>query len=333
MGPLYGVFTALRQLIFSEGFPPKPQFEEKDVPDLSGKVYMITGGAGGIGLELAKILYSKNAKVYIAGRSVTNGTTAVNLIKNEYPKSDGGLEFLQLDLSDLTTIKPAVEKFLESEKRLDALVHNAGVMAAPTDWRTEQGWDIQLGTNVAGPFVLQRHLQPILMETAKFAPKDSVRVVFLSSISAHIAPEGGVDYANIESKGTLTLSMFAGIDSILKYAQSKCANVLMAKAYAQKFKDSGVIAVAPNPGNLKTDLTRHNPIAGALMSFFLYAPRYGALTELYSVASPEIDQSKNGSVVVPWGRIGPMRQDIIDNCEKGGALKLWDLMEEQTLGF
>ncbi|KAF3916123.1 hypothetical protein AA313_de0201881 [Arthrobotrys entomopaga] len=333
MSLLYGIFSGLRQLILSEGFPPKPQFEEKDVPDLSGRVYMVTGGAGGIGLELAKILYSKNAKVYIVGRSEANGTTAVNLIKNEYPKSDGGIEFLRLDLSDLTTIKPAVEKFLRKEKRLDSVVHNAGVMAAPIDWRTAQGWDIQLGTNVLGPFVLQRHLQPILTDTAKFAPKDSVRVVFLSSISAHVAPPGGVDYASLESKGTLKLSMFAGVDSSLRYAQSKCANILMAKAYAQKFKDTGVIAVAPNPGNLKTDLTRHNPIAGFLMSFILYPPRYGALTELYSVASPEIDQSKNGSVIVPWGRIGPIRHDIIENCEKGGAIKFWDWLEEHTQGF
>ncbi|KAK6353888.1 hypothetical protein TWF730_008310 [Orbilia blumenaviensis] len=258
MALLYGVYTALWQLITAEGFPPKPGFEEKDVPDLSGKVYLVTGASTGIGYELAKILYSKNAKVYIAGRSEKNGADAVANIKEDYPKSDGGVEFLQLDLSDLTTLKPAADKLISQERRLDAVVHNAGVMAPPTSWRSAQGWDLQFGTNVLGPFVLQRHLQNILIETAKFAPKDSVRVVFLSSIGSHAAPAGGINYENIEAKGIPPLTSIPGLDTWLKYAQSKCANTMMAKGYAAKYNDTGIIAVAPNPGNLKTDLLRHS---------------------------------------------------------------------------
>ncbi|KAK6335157.1 hypothetical protein TWF718_010594 [Orbilia javanica] len=333
MALLYGVYTALWQLVTSEGFPPKPGFEEKDVPDLSGKVYLVTGATGGIGFELAKILYSKNAKVYVAGRSEENGTTAIAKIKEEYPKSDGGAEFLQFDLSDLTTIKPAADKLLSQERRLDAVVHNAGVMGVPTSWRSAQGWDLQFGTNVVGPFVLQRHLQNILVETAKFAPKDSVRVVFVSSIGAHAAPAGGIDYENIEQKGIPPLSNIPGMDTWLKYAQSKCANTVMAKGYAEKYKDTGVIAVAPNPGNLRTDLMRHSFILRAFGWTFLHPPRYGGLTELYATLSPEIDQSKNGSVIIPWGRIGPMRSDIIENCNNGGGLKFWNWLEEHTEGF
>ncbi|KAF3931409.1 hypothetical protein ABW19_dt0201807 [Dactylella cylindrospora] len=243
MSFLSGIWSGTYESLTSEAWPPKPKFEEKDVPDLSGKVYLVTGGAGGIGLELAKILYSKNAKVYIAGRSAENGQAAIDLINAEYSKSDGAVEFLQLDLGDLTTLKPAADQFLAKERRLDAVVHNAGVMAAPTDWRTAQGWDIQFGTNVIGPFVLQRHLQNILVETAKIAPKDSVRVVFLSSIIAHIGPPGGIDYKCLEAKGVSPFSSFSVLDSWLKYAHSKSANTVLAKGYAQKFGDTGVIAV------------------------------------------------------------------------------------------
>ncbi|KAK6511773.1 hypothetical protein TWF481_000678 [Arthrobotrys musiformis] len=333
MSLLYGLYSALWETVTSEGFPPKPGFEEKDVSDLSGKVYLVTGATGGIGFELAKILYSKNAKVYIAGRSEENGTAAVTKIKEEYPKSDGGLEFLRLDLSDLTTIKPAAGKLLSQERRLDAVVHNAGVMAVPTSWRSAQGWDHQFGTNVVGPFVLQRHLQNILVETAKFAPKDSVRVVFLSSIAAHVAPPGGISYENIEAKGIPPLSNIPILDPWLKYAQSKCANTIMAKGYAEKYKDTGVIAVSPNPGNLKTDLMRHSFLLRTLGGVFLHPARYGGLTELYATLSPEIDQSKNGSVIIPWGRVGPMRSDIIENCNSGGGLKFWNWLEEHTEGF
>ncbi|EPS38902.1 hypothetical protein H072_7314 [Dactylellina haptotyla CBS 200.50] len=351
MSILYGIFFALRQLLTSEGFPPKPQFEEKDVPDLSGKVvfplfhareymrpnlpivYLITGGAGGIGFELVKILYSKNANVYIAGRSSDNAIAAVNKIREEYPKSDGGLAFLQLDLSDLTSIKPAVDKFLQKERRLDAVVHNAGIMITPTHWRTVQGWDIQFGTNVIGPFVLQRHLQNILVETAKIAPKNSVRTVFLSSISAPLAPPGGIDYKNLESKGVSAFSAIQYFDSGLKYAHSKCANTIMAMGFAQKFKDTGIIAVSANPGNLNTDLLRHSLIAWVFFRPWLYPARYGAITELYATLSPEINDTSNGALIIPWGRTGPIRQDILDSCQEGGAVKFWDWLDENTQGF
>ncbi|KAF3910198.1 hypothetical protein ABW21_db0201750 [Orbilia brochopaga] len=328
-----GSLLQARWLLGTEIFPPKPQFEEKDVPDLSGKVYFITGASSGIGFELAKILYSKNAKVYIAARSMDKCLTAIKQIQSEYPKSDGALDHVFLDLSDLGIIKPAVDAFLAKEKRLDGLVHNAGVMAAPTSWRTAQHWDYQFGTNVVGPFVLQRHLQNILLETAKFAEPDSVRVVFLSSISSHIAPAGGVSYENIESKGISPLTTLPGLDSFFKYAQTKCANVLLSKGLALKFKDTGIIAVSANPGNIKTELYRHSFLARIFTAPFLYPARYGALTELFAILSPDIDKAQDGAVVQPWGRISFLRQDLHDSEENGEALKFWNWLEEHTQQF
>lgn len=90
-------------------------------------MFIVTGGYNGIGLELTRILYSHNGTVYIAGRSAEKAEAAISDIKASAPDSKGRVEFMSLDLSDLTTIKPAVDLFLQKEGRLDVLVNNAGV--------------------------------------------------------------------------------------------------------------------------------------------------------------------------------------------------------------
>jgi retinol dehydrogenase-12 len=94
-------------------------------------VFIVTGGYAGVGLELVKILYQKNSKIYIADRSAQKGSQAIQNIKTAFPNSNGLLEFLLLDLADLTTIKSSVEYFLAKETRLDILWNNAGVMTPP----------------------------------------------------------------------------------------------------------------------------------------------------------------------------------------------------------
>lgn len=91
------------------------------------QVFIVTGGYGGVGFELCKILYAHNATVYIAGRSSSKAEKALETIKKESPNSNGRVEFLSLDLSDLSSIKPAVESFQAQQQRLDVLVNNAGV--------------------------------------------------------------------------------------------------------------------------------------------------------------------------------------------------------------
>lgn len=84
-----------------------------------------------MGFELCKILYAHNATVWIAGRSESKALEAISNIKKSLPDSSGSLNFLRLDLSDLSTIKPAVDSFTAEEARLDVLVNNAGVCIAP----------------------------------------------------------------------------------------------------------------------------------------------------------------------------------------------------------
>ncbi|KAI9765868.1 MAG: hypothetical protein M1835_007306 [Candelina submexicana] len=146
-GSLYQFRSCLSLKKRSEFFPPKPSFTEKDLHDLSGKVYMITGGISGIGPELARILYSKNAKVYITGRSSQSAEKAISDIK-AHPTIDtdpttGSLVFLEFDLTDLASIRPAVDSFLRQETVLHSVWYKAGVMNPPKGSKTVQGYELQ----------------------------------------------------------------------------------------------------------------------------------------------------------------------------------------------
>lgn len=113
-------------------FIPKPTLTEQNLPDQTGRVAIVTGGYSGAGKALCTILYRRNATVYIAGRSATKYDDAVAHIRQACPQSKGRLEFLRLDLSDLRTIKPAVESFMTREQSLHVLTNNAGAVSMLT---------------------------------------------------------------------------------------------------------------------------------------------------------------------------------------------------------
>ena len=120
-------------------FPPAPRFTDANLPSQNGRVIIITGAASGVGFELAKILYLAGGTVYIAARSTARCEGAITKILEQTEhtgngkggKGKGKLESMVVDLADLRTVKPAVESFLEREKMLDVLVHNAAVMTPP----------------------------------------------------------------------------------------------------------------------------------------------------------------------------------------------------------
>lgn len=165
------------------------------------QVYLVTGATSGIGLQLARILYSKNAKVYIAARTEAG---SIAHIKKAEPASKGTLVFLPLDLADLRTVKKSAEQFLASETRIHVLFNNAGHMANDDKKMdtTAQGYEKQLGVNCLGHFLLTKLLTPTLLATAadKNTFTDEVRVVFLSSLAAEFYHEKqrGLDISNLD---------------------------------------------------------------------------------------------------------------------------------------
>lgn len=126
------------------------------------------------------------------GRSSTKAHAAISRLLTLHPRSTGRLEFLYLDLADLSTIAPAVARFREKETRLDVLVNNAAIMVPPQGSKSVQGYDLQTATNVYGPFLLSVLLAPLLADTAKTAETGSVRIVWAASHAADLfGPKGG----------------------------------------------------------------------------------------------------------------------------------------------
>ncbi len=195
----------------------------------------MTGSSSGVGKDLAQILYSKDAKVYIAVRSEAKATKVIAQIKENFPQSKGELAFLHLDLGDLTTIKKSAEDFLAKEDRLDVLWNNAGVMVPPQGSKTTQGYELQLGTNNVAPFLFTKLLTPILVKTAKSAPAASVRVVWVSSSAAELSPKNGIDMDNLDYKKDAM--------AWTKYAVSKAGNYYHATEFAKQHKADGIISV------------------------------------------------------------------------------------------
>ena len=103
---------------------PASTLTERNLPDQSGRVFIVTGGYVGIGYELSKMLYQRNGTVYVAGRSPSKAEKAIAKMRSDLPDSKGKLEFLTLDLGDLSGIKATAEDFLGREGRLDVLVNN-----------------------------------------------------------------------------------------------------------------------------------------------------------------------------------------------------------------
>jgi retinol dehydrogenase-12 len=317
---------------FSEFFPPPPVFTEKELPSLSGKAYLITGGAAGIGKELARMLFSADATVYIAGRSLSNIEKAtkdivdnpVKLQRAAAAPATGKIVPIVFDLADLPSIKPAIEKIKQQTTKLDVAFFNAGVMVPPRESKTKQGYELQWGTNVVGHFVLQKLLLPLLLASAR--ESGEARVVWVSSDASSNSPSpDGICWNDINS---------AKLDSWTTYGQGKAGDIILAAETARRYAKDNIIAASLNPGHLKTDLQRHwfsnSCITSLISAPLMYEPRYGALTELFVGLSEKVNTEKNGQYFIPWGREGKRPKHIEKGLENGSGSRLWDLLEKET---
>lgn len=241
--------------IWTQMCPPKPAFTEQNLGDLTGKVckvlhsltreqfahakqvYIVTGSNTGVGKELAQILYSKNATVYVAARSQAKATEAIEDVRKAFPASTGRLEFLSLDLADLEAVEKSAKELIARETRLDVLFNNAGVMHPPQGSMTKQGYELQLGVNNLGHVLFTELLTPLLAQTAAKSAPNSVRVVWVSSLYSEMgSPKGGIDPDNLgftkKEKSTY-----------YKYSVSKAGVYYQGAEYAKKHKDKGIISL------------------------------------------------------------------------------------------
>ena len=263
-------------------------FTLDDIPDLSGKLAVVTGATGGLGLETALGLAGAGAEVALVGRNPAKGREAAALIRARHPGAT--VWFEQVDLASLASIEDFADEMLAEGRPIDILVNNAGVMAVPKRETTADGFELQFGTNYLSHFALTGRLLPLLKA-------GRARVVQLASI-AHKGGRIRLDDLNAEH----------GYKPWPVYQQSKLA-MLMFAIELQRRSDAngwGLTSVAAHPGYAHTDLFTNGPGdgGGALYAWILrlfekfagHSAAAGALPTLMAATLPD---------VTPGGYYGP----------------------------
>ena len=198
-------------------------FTEADVPDQSGKCFIVTGANSGIGFEVSRVLAAHGARVLLACRDKAKAEAAMARIGQLTPGAD--LVFLALDQADLASVRAATERAAE-EPRIDVLVNNAGVSMTPL-MRTKQGFELQFGVNHLGCFALTALLLPKLAETP------DARVVVTSS-PAH--KSGKIDWDDLNAEKSYK--------RVQRYNDSKLANALFFFELDRRLRASGMPVTA-----------------------------------------------------------------------------------------
>ena len=294
-----------------------------DIPDQSGRTALVTGANGGLGMETARELARKGAHVVMAARDQEKAAAAEADIRSELP--DASLEIVPLDLGSLASVREAAEKVLATHERIDLLINNAGLMAQP-ERETADGFEMQLGVNHLGHWVLTAKLMPALLS----AP--GARVVTVTSTAHHMGR--AIDPSNPHLRGNY--------GPWKSYGQSKLANFHFGLGLQREFEQAGVDAASliAHPGLSNTDLqartTRENE--GDFWGKFFHkmtsvggmAPPYGALSQLRAATDP---QAKGGELYGPlWVNSGPpVRKPILRRFDlEKGIRRLWEVSERET---
>lgn len=260
-------------------------YSERDIPDLNGKIAVVTGATGGLGYETARMLAAHGARVILAGRNAEKGRKAVSDIRTDAAHADVAFEVV--DLGSLASVAAFGQRLTSAGEPIDILVNNAGVMTPPVRQTTSDGFELQLGTNYLSHFALTAHLLPML----RAAP--NARVVSLSSIAAR---QGKIDLSNLQSEPYAPM---------VAYGQSKLACLMFAFELQRRSQANnwGVTSLAAHPGVARTDLIvngmgERSPAAFARRHLtFLFAPvPQAALPTLFAATAPD---------AVPGGYCGP----------------------------
>lgn len=276
--------------------------------DLTGRTVVITGASSGLGLQAARALQSAGAEIVAAVRDVDKTRAAIDC------------ETVQLELADLRSARAAAETIAEHHDRVDVLINNAGVMAPPL-LRTAQGYEMQLGTNHLGHFVLTTALADRFV--------DGTRIVNLSSRGHQL---GGIRWEDPNYDES-------AYDKWQAYGQSKTANVLFTVEAERRWGPRGVHSFAVHPGVVFTELARHMTrddfsAGGTLADLEVTDVEHGAATTVWAATSPELE-GRGGLYLEDCHIADPM----VDGIEGGyaqwavnpeQAARLWEWSQRQA---
>ncbi len=301
------------------------------VPDLSGKLAVVTGANSGLGFGVTRRLAAAGADVVMAIRNRAKGEAAIAEIRTTVP--DAKLTIKALDLSSLAAVAALGEQLNAEGRPIDILINNAGVMTPPERDTTADGFELQFGSNHLGHFALTGHLLPLLRAA------NGARVVSLSSLAARF---GRIQFDDPQFEKSYS--------SMASYGQSKLAVLMFALELDRRSRAGGwgIVSNAAHPGLTKTNLQVSGPSHGrdkpALMERFYKASwRFtpflwqeiddGILPALYAAAAPHAEGGAFYGPRGPFESAGggvapakvPARARNQDDCRR-----LWELSAQLT---
>ncbi|KAK9367073.1 Env9p [Lipomyces kononenkoae] len=259
--------------------PSEPTFTEQNYPDLTGKTFVVTGGYTGIGYEVSRLLANQNACAESAIARLQEGNKSAIF------------DFAELDLADLTTIKSGAQYITSRYAKIHGIVTNAGVMAPPVGSRSKQGYELQLATNVLGHQLLQHFLDPVIIDTAKNEPANTLRTIWSKCLNVYQSYLWGINHPDSQ---VVSVAVHPG------YLQTELARYMSAQVIQQRVSNRS-----------------------------LFPPLYGAYTELYALLSPDVTTADLGDYYIPWGTKGYLRNDIYESRDGPIAEKIDKWIQEQ----
>ena len=303
-----------------------------DIPDQTGRRVIVTGANSGIGYPTALELARKGATVVVASRNAEKGRGAVDRIDREVGAKRA--EFRELDLASLASVRAFAKRELARDAPVDLLINNAGVYEPPKRVETEDGFELQFGTNVLGHFALTGLLLPALRRSAQRSPASPPRVVTVASIAHKHAT---IQFADLQFRETYHARQ--------GYAQSKLANLMLALEMDRRVRAAGLdlLSTAAHPGISNTNLFQAGTygafernmrrMAGDLIGLVLNNDVEGALPTLFAaVAADAVSGGYYGPQSLAETRGGDVGPAIIAGQAKDAAAasRLWNVCEELT---
>jgi NAD(P)-dependent dehydrogenase (short-subunit alcohol dehydrogenase family) len=294
-----------------------------DIPDQSGRVAVVTGANGGLGLEVARELARRGARVVMAARDQAKASSARDAIRTEVPGAS--LELQPLDLASLASVREAAASVLAGHRRVDVLVNNAGVMAID-ERRSQDGFELQLAVNHLGHFALAALLLPALRRSG------DARVVSVTSTGRHAGRPIDPDNPHLDGR----------YDPWRAYGQAKLATLHFALELDRRFRAAGTPArsIVVHPGFANTDLQARSvrETGGGRSQRFFHAavrrvgmtPAQGALPLLRAATDPG---AVGGALYTPrWVNWGPpVRRPLFGRSRDRHAMAvLWEVSERET---
>lgn len=297
---------------------------EKDIPSLEGKVILVTGGNIGLGKQCV-LEYARHnpAQIWLAARNTEKAKAAVDEIQKQLPKP-ANIKLLEMDLASIESVKKAASAFSAESDRLDILMLNAGIMAAPPGL-TKDGYELQWGTNYVGHALLAKLLHPVLEKTAAI-PDADVRVIMLSSHGHMYAPKPeGIKFDSLRTPAD-------ALGPYGRYGQSKLAMILWVKQAAKVYPQFTFASI--HPGVVKTNLMNNatgSPawirVLGKIANKVVTPVDQGARNQLWASVSKQV---KTGEYYEPVGIAGT-ETEFGKNAKL--AEKLWDWTEKELAGI